>query len=35
MANAGQLTADTLVWKNDMAEWAKTDTVDELNDCLL
>lgn len=30
MANAGQLTADSLVWKNGMAQWAKAGTVDEL-----
>lgn len=30
MANAGQLTADSLVWKNGMAEWVKAGTVDEL-----
>ncbi len=30
MANAGQITADSLVWKNGMAEWAKAGTVDEL-----
>lgn len=31
MAAAGQLTADSLVWKNGMAQWAKAGTVDELN----
>ena len=30
MANTGQLTADSLVWKNGMAQWAKAGTVDEL-----
>ncbi len=30
MANAGQITADSLVWKNGMAEWVKADAVDEL-----
>lgn len=30
MATAGQLTADSLVWKNGMAQWAKAGTVDEL-----
>lgn len=30
MANAGQLTADSLVWKNGMAEWVKAGMVDEL-----
>ena len=30
MAAAGQLTADSLVWKNGMAQWAKARTVDEL-----
>lgn len=30
MAAAGQLTADSLVWKNGMAQWAKAGTVDDL-----
>ena len=30
MANARQLTADSLVWKNGMAEWVKAGMVDEL-----
>ena len=30
MANAGQLTADSLVWKSGMTQWAKAGTVDEL-----
>lgn len=30
MANAGQLTADSWVWKNGMAQWAKAGSVDEL-----
>ena len=30
MAAAGQLTADSLVWANGMAQWAKAGTVDEL-----
>lgn len=30
MSANGQLTADSLVWKNGMAEWAKAGTVDEL-----
>lgn len=30
MIAGGQLTADSLVWKNGMAEWAKAGTVDEL-----
>ena len=30
MIASGQLTADNLVWKNGMAEWAKAGTVDEL-----
>lgn len=30
MANTGQLTADSLVWKNGMAQWAKAGTVNEL-----
>lgn len=31
MANNGQLTADTLVWKPGMAQWAKAGTVEKLN----
>lgn len=30
MVSAGQFTADSLVWKNGMAQWAKAGTVDEL-----
>lgn len=30
MASSGQLTADSLVWKNDMAQWEKAGAVDEL-----
>ena len=30
MANAGELTADSLVWKKGMAEWVKAGTIDEL-----
>ena len=30
MVTSGQLTADNLVWKNGMAQWAKAGTVDEL-----
>lgn len=30
MATSGQLTADSLVWKSGMAQWAKAGTVDEL-----
>lgn len=30
MVAAGQFTADSLVWKNGMAQWAKAGTVDEL-----
>ena len=30
MATAGQLTVDSLVWKNGMAQWTKAGTVDEL-----
>ena len=30
MATVGQLTADSLVWKNGMAQWANAGTVDEL-----
>ena len=34
MATAGQLTADSLVWKNGMAQWAKAGAVDELKNLL-
>ena len=30
MASAGQLTADSLVWKNGMAQWQKAGAVEEL-----
>ena len=30
MVTAGQLTADSLVWKNGMAQWAKAGSIDEL-----
>lgn len=30
MANTGQMTTDSLVWKNGMTQWTKADTVDEL-----
>lgn len=30
MAIAGKFDANTLVWKNGMAEWAKAETIDEL-----
>ena len=30
MVAAGQLTVDSLVWKNGMAQWVKADSVDEL-----
>jgi len=30
MAAAGQFNADSLVWKNGMAEWVKAGTIDEL-----
>lgn len=30
MVTVGQLTTDSLVWKNGMAQWAKAGTVDEL-----
>lgn len=30
MVTSGQLTADSLVWKNGMAQWAKAGAVDEL-----
>lgn len=30
MAASGQLTADSLVWTNGMAQWAKAGTIDEL-----
>lgn len=32
MANAGQITVDSLVWKNGMTEWVKAGAVDELKD---
>ena len=35
MIASGQLTADSLVWKNGMAEWAKAGTVDELKGLFL
>lgn len=34
MATAGQLTADSLVWKTGMAQWAKAGTVAELKNLL-
>lgn len=34
MAASGQLTANSLVWKNGMAQWAKAGTVDELKNLL-
>ncbi len=30
MATSGQLTAESLIWKSGMAQWAKAGTVDEL-----
>ena len=30
MTIAGQLTNDSLVWKNGMTQWAKAGTVEEL-----
>ena len=30
LAANGQLTAETLVWKNGMASWARADSVAEL-----
>lgn len=30
MASSGQLTADSLVWKSGMAQWAKAGAIDEL-----
>lgn len=30
MATAGQLTTDSLVWKNGMVQWEKAGTVNEL-----
>ena len=32
LATAGQLTADSWVWKNGMAQWTKAGAVDELKD---
>ncbi len=34
MAASGQLTAESLVWKNGMAQWEKAGTVDELKNLL-
>lgn len=34
MVASGQLTANSLVWKNGMAQWAKAGTVDELKNML-
>lgn len=34
MVTAGQLTADSLVWKNGMVQWAKAGTIDELKNLL-
>lgn len=34
MVASGQLTANNLVWKNGMAQWAKAGTVDELKNLL-
>ncbi len=30
MKSSGQLTADSLVWKNGMTEWVKAGTANEL-----
>ena len=30
MAISGQFNADSLVWKNEMSEWVKAGTIDEL-----
>lgn len=35
MAEAGQFDADSLVWKNGMAEWAKAGTIDELKSIIV
>jgi len=32
MATAGQLNADSLVWRNGMAQWEKAGTVEELKE---
>ena len=34
MVASGQLTANSLIWKNGMAQWAKAGTVDELKNLL-
>lgn len=34
MASAGQLTADSLIWKAGMSQWAKAGTIDELKTVL-
>lgn len=35
MAAVGQITADSLVWKNGMTEWKKAGTVDELKNLFI
>ena len=35
MASVGQFTADSLVWKNGMAQWEKAVTVDELKNLFI
>lgn len=35
MVSDGQLTADSLVWKNGMAQWEKAGTIDELKNLFL
>ncbi len=35
MAVSGQLTANSLVWKSGMAEWAKVETVEELKSIIV
>lgn len=35
MATAGQFTADSLVWKSGMEQWAKAGTIDELKNLFL
>ena len=34
MATAGQLTAETLVWKAGMAQWEKSEAIEELKNVL-
>lgn len=35
MAETGEITASTLLWKSGMKEWARADTIDELKDTFM